>query len=38
MIGKGKHRRPKMRIVVEDDDGKVIDLHALRTTLGTQLA
>ena len=24
--------------MVEDDEGRVIDLHALRTTLGTQLA
>jgi integrase len=38
MVGSGKRRRPKTRIVAEDDDGKVIDLHALRTTLGTQLA
>ena len=38
MIGKGKWRRPKMRIVVEDAEGRVIDLHSLRTTLGTNLA
>jgi hypothetical protein len=38
MIGKGKRRRPKTRIVVEDAEGLVIDLHAMRTTLGTKLA
>ena len=38
MIGEGKRRRPKTRIVCEDEDGRVIDLHALRTTLGTNLA
>jgi len=38
MVGQGKHRRPKTRIVTEDEDGRVIDLHALRTTLGTKLA
>ncbi len=41
MIGKGTKRsplRPKTRLVAEDEDGRVIDLHALRTTLGTQLA
>ena len=41
MIGKGTKRsplRPKTRIVTVDEDGRVIDLHALRTTLGTQLA
>ncbi len=38
MIGKGKRRRPKTRIVCEDADGRVIDLHAMRTTLGTNLA
>ncbi len=37
-IGAGKRERVKTRIVVEDDEGRVIDLHALRTTLGTQLA
>jgi len=37
-IGTGKRERVKTRIVVEDEDGRVIDLHALRTTLGTQLA
>ena len=41
MIGKGTRRSPlraKTRIVTTDDDGRVIDLHALRTTLGTRLA
>ncbi|MBL8964600.1 MAG: site-specific integrase [Phycisphaeraceae bacterium] len=38
MIGEGKKAEPKTRISVEDDEGRVIDLHALRTTLGTQLA
>ena len=38
MIGEGDDAEPKTRIVVEDDEGRVIDLHALRTTLGTQLA
>ena len=38
MIGKGKRRRPKTRIVTEDTEGRVIDLHAMRTTLGTKLA
>jgi len=38
LIGKGERRRPKTRIVCEDAEGRVIDLHALRTTLGTQLA
>ena len=38
MVGKGKRCRPKTRIVTEDEEGRVIDLHALRTTLGTQLA
>lgn len=37
-IGTGKRERTKTRIVATDDDGRVIDLHALRTTLGTQLA
>src|SRR5690606_6036171 len=33
-------RKPRQatRIVAEDDEGRVIDLHALRTTLGTKLA
>ncbi len=38
MTGKGKRRRAKTRIVVEDAEGRVIDLHAMRTTLGTNLA
>ena len=38
MIGKGKRQRPKTRIVTEDAEGRVIDLHAMRTTLGTNLA
>ena len=38
MIGKGKRRRPATRIVAEDAEGRVIDLHAMRTTLGTNLA
>jgi hypothetical protein len=38
LVGKGDGPRPKTRIVTEDDEGRVIDLHALRTTLGTQLA
>ena len=38
MIGRGKNRRPRMRIVSEDAEGRVIDLHAMRTTLGTNLA
>jgi integrase len=38
MIGKGKRRRPLTRIVCEDAEGRVVDLHALRTTLGTNLA
>ncbi len=38
MIGTGKRRRPKTRIACVDDEGRVIDLHALRTTLGTALA
>jgi integrase len=38
MTGRGKVKRPKLRIVTTDADGRVIDLHALRTTLGTQLA
>jgi integrase len=37
-IGTGARERIKTRIVAEDDEGRVIDLHALRTTLGTQLA
>ena len=38
MIGRGKWERPKTRIVTEDAEGRVIDLHAMRTTLGTKLA
>jgi integrase len=37
-IGKGKRRRVATRITMEDEEGRVVDLHALRTTLGTQLA
>jgi integrase len=35
LTGKGK---PMTRIVTEDEEGRVIDLHAMRTTLGTNLA
>jgi len=38
LVGAGARARPATRIVCEDDEGRVIDLHALRTTLGTQLA
>ncbi|MEL6312170.1 MAG: site-specific integrase, partial [Pseudomonadota bacterium] len=38
LVCKGNTKRPNTRIVAEDEDGRVIDLHALRTTLGTQLA
>ncbi len=38
IIGTGKNRRPKTRITTEDAEGRIIDLHALRTMLGTQLA
>ena len=38
MVGRGKRRRPQTRIVCDDAEGRVIDLHALRTTLGTRLA
>ena len=38
LVGKGNGRRPKTRMGTEDDEGRVIDLHELRTTLGTQLA
>jgi hypothetical protein len=38
MTGAGKRRRPKTRIVTTDADGKVIDLHALRSVLATNLA
>lgn len=35
---KATSSRSKWRFVAEDAEGQVIDLHALRTTLGTQLA
>ena len=38
MIGTGKRQRAKTRIVTTDDEGRVIDLHSLRSTLATQLA
>lgn len=38
MIGKDSRRRPKTRLVAEDRDGRVLDLHAMRATLGTMLA
>ena len=38
MIGKGKRRRAKTHIITEDEEGRVVDLHAMRTTLGTNLA
>jgi integrase len=38
MIGKGRRARHRMRIVTEDAEGRVVDLHALRTTLATDLA
>jgi len=38
MTGSGGRRRPLTRIVCEDESGRVVDLHALRTTLGTSLA
>ncbi len=38
MIGEGDKAKHKTRIAMEDGEGRVIDLHALRTTLGTQLA
>ena len=38
MIDIGKWRRPKTRIICEDPEGRVVDLHAMRTTLGTNLA
>ena len=37
MTGKGPKARPKMRIVTEDEQGRVIDLHSLRTTFATKL-
>jgi nitric oxide reductase NorQ protein len=38
MIGKGRRARHKTRIVTEDAEGRVVDLHALRVTLATDLA
>ena len=38
MLGKGKRRRLKTRIVTPDAEGRVVDLHVVRTTLGTKLA
>jgi len=38
MIGKGRRARQKTRIVTEDAEGRKLDLHALRTTLATDLA
>ena len=38
MVGKGKRRWPKTRIVAQDAEGRVYDRHAMRTTLGTNLA
>ena len=38
MTGKGKRQRPRTRITTEDAEGRCVDLHALRTTLGTSLA
>ncbi len=38
VIGRGRHRRPRTKIITEDENGYVVDLHALRTTLGTHLA
>ncbi|MDB4559449.1 site-specific integrase, partial [Planctomycetota bacterium] len=35
--GKSPRAKVKTRIVTEDDQGRVIDLHALRTTFGTKL-
>ena len=37
-VNKGRHRRPKMRITTEDAEGRVVDLHALRTMLATSMA
>ena len=37
MVGK-QNPRPKMHIVTSDAEGRVLDLHSLRTTLGTNLA
>ena len=36
MVGK-RHPRPKTHIVTDDAEGRVVDLHSLRTTLGTNL-
>jgi integrase len=38
MIGTGRHLRQKTRFVTEDAEGRKVDLHALRTTLATDLA
>lgn len=38
LIGEGDDAVPKMKIVTEDENGYVVDLHAMRTTLGTKLA
>ena len=38
IIGKGKWKREKTFITTEDDQGRIADLHALRSTLGTMLA
>ena len=38
MIGTGKRAHARTRITTEDAQGRVVDLHALRTTLGTNLA
>ncbi len=38
MVGTGKRRRPKTRIETVDEAGREVDLHSLRTTLGTNLA
>lgn len=37
MVGK-RNPRPKTHIVTDDAEGRVLDLHSLRTTLGTNLA
>lgn len=38
MAGKGKRRRPLTRITATDEEGRIIALHAMRTTPGTNLA
>jgi hypothetical protein len=38
MVGKGRWQRAKTRITTADSQGRVVDLHGLRTTLGTNLA